>query len=322
MRHTILGPLSAESALRIRHIRSMIEKANIPPTKVDENLILGTWNIRHFGAQPRTADAKRLIAEIINCFDVIALTEVKDDLSDLRDVLAILGPYWHVVYSDYDADGAGNLERIAYVYDKRMAVFTGLAAEASPPRKKVGEDYVAEVPDWWRSPYMASFRAGNFDFVMLSAHIRYSGGVRARAAKIGQLADWVERRRQAPAQQDKDFVLVGDFNIPSRRSSAFKALTKHSLQAPRGMIGQGTNLKEDKSYDQIVHSPTREGRFTDKGGVIRFYDESHEEVFAGLSLHEFTHQLSDHLPLWIEVDTWIEGEQLDAIIRGADPEQA
>ena len=28
MRHTILGPLSAESALRIRHIRSMIEKAN------------------------------------------------------------------------------------------------------------------------------------------------------------------------------------------------------------------------------------------------------------------------------------------------------
>ena len=113
-------------------------------------------------------------------------------------------------------------------------------------------------------------------------------------------------------------MLVGDFNIPSRRSSAFKALTKHSLQAPRGMIGQGTNLREDKSYDQIVHSPTREGRFTDKGGVIRFYETTHEEVFEGLSLHEFTHQLSDHLPLWIEVDSWIEGEQLDAVIRGAD----
>ena len=141
--------------------------------------------------------------------------------------------------------------------------------------------------------------------------------MRARARKIGQLADWVEARRTAPHQADKDFVLVGDFNIPSRRSSAFKALTKHSLQAPRGMIGQGTNLKEDKAYDQIVHSPTREGRFTDRGGVIRFFEHSHEEVFPGMSLDDFTHELSDHLPLWIEIDTWIEDEQLDAVLQAA-----
>ena len=101
-----------------------------------------------------------------------------------------------------------------------------------------------------------------------------------------------------------------------------KVMVARATECSKQNAFEGTNLKEDKSYDQIVHSPTREGRFTDKGGVIRFYDESHEEVFAGLSLHEFTHQLSDHLPLWIEVDTWIEGEQLDAIIRGADPEQA
>lgn len=320
MRHTILGPLTPESARRIQHMRALIEEARIPPTKVDENLILGTWNIRLFGAKPRSTDAKRLIAEIISQFDVIALTEVRDDLSDLRDVMDVLGPYWRVVYSDFRADSAGNLERIAYVYDKRMAVFTGLAAEANPPRDKDGDDYYNRAPDWWRSPYMASFRAGNFDFVMLAAHIRYSGGVRARARKIGQLADWVEARRNAPHQADKDFVLVGDFNIPSRRSSAFKALTKHSLQAPRGMIGQATNLTGTMAYDQIVHSPTREGRFTDKGGVIALFKDSHTELFPDLTLDEFKNELSDHLPLWIEVDTWIEGEQLDAVIKGAaDP---
>lgn len=319
MRHTALGELTPESAARIRHIRDQIEKANIPASKLDENLIIGTWNVRNFGKSPRSTDAKRIIAEIIGQFDLIALTEVRDDLNDLADVLDVLGPYWRVVYSDYRSDSAGNAERIAYVYDKRMVVFTGLAAEANPPRYKEDQDYKLMHPDWWRSPYMASFRAGNFDFVMLTAHIRYSGGVRRRSKEIGALADWVETRRTARAQADKDFVVVGDFNIPSRRSSAYRALTKHSLQVPSGLLHVGgTNLKEDKAYDQIVHSPTREGRFANRGGLIRFYDQTHEELFPGLSLHEFKEEISDHYPLWIEVDSWIEDEQLDAVLQAAE----
>lgn len=316
MRHTKLGEFGPETARRIKAIRDRIDEAKIPPSCLDENMIIGTWNVRNLGKSPRLADSKRIIAEIIGQFDLVALTEVRDDLSDLDDILDVLGPYWRCVYSDYRSDAAGNRERIAYVYDKRMLVFTGLAAEADPPRYKEGDDYRLQHPDWWRSPYMASFRAGNFDFVMMTAHIRYSGGVRRRAKEIGALADWVEDRRTAKAQADKDFILVGDFNIPSRRSAAYKALTKHSLQAPAGLVNiTGTNLKEDKFYDQIVHSPTRADRFTGKGGLIRFYEESHTELFPDLSLHEFKEQISDHYPLWLSVDTWIEGEQLDAILQ-------
>ena len=32
------------------------------------------------------------------------------------------------------------------------------------------------------------------------------------------------------------------------------------------------------------------------------------------SLHGFTFELSDHLPLWNELDTWIEDEQLDTVL--------
>jgi hypothetical protein len=35
-----------------------------------------------------------------------------------------------------------------------------------------------------------------------------------------------------------------------------------------------------------------------------------------MSLRDFTYQLSDHLPLWMQVNTDIEGHQLDEIIRG------
>ena len=311
------GNVSPEIAKQIKALRGVINTAGIPPTCLDESLILGTWNIREFGKKKRSKAAIHLIAEVISQFDVLSLVELRDNLGDLKRVMDLLGSYWRVILSDYSVDNAGNRERIAYLYDSRVVRFTGLAAEADPPKEKRNGVYVNAHPDWWRSPYMASFTAGNFDFVMLTAHIRWSGGVRARAKAIGYLADWVEKRRGEPAAMDTDFIVVGDFNIPSRRSSAFKALTKHSLQVPRAMLRvRGTNLSEANTYDQIVHSPTRAERFTDKGGVIRFFEQSHEEIFPGLTEREFTYQLSDHLPLWIEADTWIEDELLNSVLSG------
>ena len=32
-------------------------------------------------------------------------------------------------------------------------------------------------------------------------------------------------------------------------------------------------------------------------------------------LRDFTYQMSDHLPLWIQLDTWIEDEQLDSVLE-------
>ncbi len=317
MRH---GNLSnkPELAKKIKKIRDRIDEARIPATKVDENLIIGTWNIREFGRKRRRQDAIHLTAEIISQFDVIALTEVRDKLGDLARVFKILGGYWGVVYSDYRTDHAGNSERIAYVYDKRVVKFTGLAAEADPPRTKNRTTGVYELDheDWWRSPYLVAFTAGNFDFVMMAVHIRWGSRVSDRARAIEHLADWIHQRRSEPGASDRDFVVVGDFNIPSRRSSTFRALTKHDLQVPSAMLRvRGTNLSQSKIYDQIVHTPTNQDRFTNKGGIIKFYKTSHRELFPDLTKEEFTYQLSDHLPLWIEMNTWIEDEQLDRVLQ-------
>ncbi len=37
---------------------------------------------------------------------------------------------------------------------------------------------------------------------------------------------------------------------------------------------------------------------------------------AGLTKAKFTYQLSDHLPLWLQLNTDIEGRRLDKIIQG------
>jgi len=79
---------------------------------------------------------------------------------------------------------------------------------------------------------------------------------------------------------------------------------------------QRCSFDKDKRYDQILHYPIYPENFTDQGGVLDFYLDDIKPLFPGLSKEEFTYQMSDHLPLWMQINTDIDGQQLDQIIRG------
>jgi endonuclease/exonuclease/phosphatase family metal-dependent hydrolase len=321
------GRISTNIARGLKVLRQRIAAAKIPSSSLDETLNLATWNIREFGKKKRRKAAIHLIAEIMGQFDLISVVELRDNVSDLQRVLEILGPYWHVVYSDYNTDAAGNRERIAYVYDKRAVAFTGLAAEADPIRKKMkvvrdGQEVREYLPKitWWRSPFMASFRAGDFDFVAITAHIRWdsSGTEASRQRALQELADWVHKRSREKHLVDKDIILMGDFNIPKVGDELFKAITSKGLRMPAALVGQrGANLARTKHYDQILHYPKHTKSFTKHAGVLDFYRGDHKPLFPGIRLDKtkFTYQLSDHLPLWAQLDTDIDDERLDQILN-------
>jgi len=313
------GKVTKEIAKGLIALRKRIDAAKIPSSKLDETLNIATWNIREFGKKRRTEAAIHYIAEILGQFDLIGIVELRDNLEDLSRVLKILGPYWRAVYSDMIPDHGGNHERVAYVYDRRAATFNGLAAEADAPRKKVGLEYLPQE-SFWRSPYMASFKSGNFDFILLTTHIRWGGSLEARQKEIAMLADWVEGKRRDKYCEDHDLIVMGDFNIPSRQDPLFKAITKHGLQIPKALLGldHGSNLEKNKRYDQILQYPNYPENFTNAGGVLDFYiDEAHiKQLFpAGMSKLDFTFQLSDHLPLWMQISTDIDGEKLEELIQ-------
>ena len=311
------GRVSKEIAKGLKELRKRIDRADIPPSNLDESINLATWNIREFGKTPRQEAAIHYIAEILNQFDFIAVTEVRDNLSDLKRVLKILGPYWKAVFSDYIRDPGGNRERVAYVYDKRAVAFTGLAAEVDAERVKDPEtgEYLPEQ-SWWRKPFMASFRAGSFDFVGLTAHIRWGSGKAARIAPLELLAKWLSIRLNEDHVVDKDFIVMGDFNIPSEDDELFAAISSKGLRIPDALRGiTGSNLAQNKRYDQILHHPRFVKCFTNHGGVLDFYADDHEALFPGMEKRDFTFQLSDHLPLWIQVKTELTDERLDQILN-------
>jgi endonuclease/exonuclease/phosphatase family metal-dependent hydrolase len=313
------GKVSKEIAAGLLALKARIDAAKIPPSKLDETLNIATWNIREFGKARRSEPAVHYIAEILGRFDLISIVELRDDLTDLGRVLKILGPYWRAVYSDAIPDDGGNRERLGFIYDKRAVTFNGLAAEASSPRAKKGTEYLSEK-SFWRSPYMASFKSGSFDFVVLTVHIRWGDSTDARRDEIEMLADWIEAKRQEKNAEDKDLIVMGDFNIASRTDALFKAITKNGLQIPKALLGaHGTSLEKDKRYDQILHYPIYADNFCNNGGELDFYvDDAHiADLFpGGMTKEKFTFQLSDHLPLWIQIHTDIEGQKLDEIVQG------
>jgi endonuclease/exonuclease/phosphatase family metal-dependent hydrolase len=323
------GDISPEIAVGLKTLQGRIKQAGTPSSKLDETINIATWNIREFGAGPRTEASLHYIAEIIGQFDLVSVVELRDDLRQLRRVLDILGPYWDVIYSDYSADPGGNHERLAFIHDTRAVTFTGLASHVVPSdrKKNAKNDYVSDI-NWWRPPYMASFRAGSFDFILVVAHIRWGGdgtaGEAERAVELTKLANWVGAKSKEKFVTDKDLVVLGDFNVPTTNGPAFKAITSTGLQIPKALRGiTGSNLAKNKRYDQLLHLPSKvfEDAFTGQGGVLDFAANAGEaglkELYNGIrgtSSKGLTYELSDHLPLWIHVNTNHDGAVLDQII--------
>lgn len=322
------GKVSPQLAKGLLALKKRINAAKIPPSKLDETINVAIWNIREFGKKPRTEAAIHYIAEILGQFDLVALVELRDALADLGKVLPILGPSWHVVYSDWIDDSGGNDERTAFLYDARAVTFNGLAAEVDAPRKKSATEYLA-TQSFWRAPYLCSFRAGNFDFLALATHTRWGDSLKGRQAELQMLADWIDVRMKSKAVEDKDLIVMGDFNIPKIKDRLFNALTSRGLRIPQVLanlkagdqaIG-GSNLGKDARYDQILHLPTLDARFSDKGGTLDFFiDDAHiKELFPteNFTRDEFSFQLSDHFPVWVQIKTDIEGQRLNQIIQNA-----
>ncbi len=315
------GRLDTDTARGLRELRKRVNKAKIPPSQIDKSINIATWNIREFGRKKRRKASLHYIAEILNKFDLIAITELRKNISELKTVMDYLGPYWDVIYSDYITDPGGNRERVAYLFDSRTVVFTGLAAEADAPRKKdrsTGE-YVSKF-SWWRKPYIASFRAGSFDFILITAHIRWGSGATARIKPLELLAEWIDKKRKDKYVIDKDIILMGDFNIPKIGDKLYKAITSKGLKTPAALLSldHGSNLAKNKRYDQILHYPSITKSFTDKAGILDFYTGGIKKLYPTNTptKAKFTYELSDHLPLWVQVDLDIEDEKLDQIIRG------
>ncbi|WP_081159774.1 endonuclease/exonuclease/phosphatase family protein [Ensifer aridi] len=103
---------------------------------------IGTWNIREFGNTTHggrdSYEPLYYMAEIISNFDIAAIQEVRDDMREFLQLRQILGPDWDYIATDVTDHGAGNSERMVFLFNRNRVRFRNIAGELTlPDGKKV-----------------------------------------------------------------------------------------------------------------------------------------------------------------------------------------
>lgn len=312
------------------------------PIKTFDNLLLATWNIREFDSAAygkRLDEVMFYIAEIVAHFDLIAVQEVRDDLEGLNRLMKILGRWWKVIFTDVTEGRPGNRERMAFVYDSRKVTFGGLAGEVVLPEVKVEGETHNLQQQLARTPFMVGFQAGWYRFILVTVHLIYGEGKadppeRVKEAEL--LSDFLAKRADNETAWSNNMVLLGDFNIFKPTNDTFRKIAAN-FYIPQELQSLPSNVPQNKHYDQIAFRSPLKQEFLDaiaagtpvRAGVFNFFKhvftEEEEAIYApSMENYELnskgeprdekgktnyyktywrTHQLSDHLPMWIEIPT-------------------
>ena len=310
-----------------------------PPRRTGK-LLLATWNLREFGKRERTDEAMLYIAEIISRFDLVAVQEVRRNLKDLYRLLDLLGDGWqHLVTDLVSYTVGGNQERLAYIFDTKRVKFRGIAGELSLKPEKLPEGGYRSFK-FARDPYIVGFRSGWFKFSLVTVHILWGKSQAenpARVKEISAVAEAVRDRSTSGYAFSDHHVLLGDFNIFKTADKTFTALTDCGFRIPETLQNAPTNALKTKHYDQIAFMTASYDRLVPNGGVetcgaFDFYSVVYQEnsrvfqrVRAAAGHPQYrsykdwrTYQMSDHLPMWVQLKTDHTEEYLDYRLRSTE----
>ncbi|GJM11316.1 MAG: hypothetical protein DHS20C11_35920 [Lysobacteraceae bacterium] len=202
-----------------------------------------------------------------------------------------------------------------------------------------------------RTPSLVSFQAGWLKLMMCTVHIYYGAAsgaaMQRRIAEIARLTKELGKRAKDEHENDSSnyFVVLGDFNIVGKDHDTMAALKANGFEIPQQIqsIPLGTNVKRDKFYDQIAYwnRGKRSGqvsRFELSGaGVFDFFkyvfrtdsidpnQTSDAATYQALNQSPMeydkwrTYQMSDHLPMWVELKTDYSNEYLGLLGNGTAP---
>jgi hypothetical protein len=242
--------------------------------------------------------------------------------------MKLLGKDWKYLMTDVTEGNAGNWERFAYIYNTKRVDFTGLAGEIVLWKELFEEN--EEDFQLKRSPYMTGFRAGWKLFALLSVHLQPDNDQESRNLRkreVELLMKALDAKKKAKTLWTENIIVLGDFNLYKNNTEIFEVFRQNDFIESNLLEGLTTNTaKTGETFDRMFFKkneyfevPTKEKNH--RGGVINIFDilytiygeykaEKIFEKYAGDDLKGEKYfkqywrkdQLSDHNPIWIEMD--------------------
>ncbi|MEM7459015.1 MAG: endonuclease/exonuclease/phosphatase family protein [Pseudomonadota bacterium] len=314
------------------------------------SLIIGSWNIKHFdGGRPRLPESFHYIAEIIDHFDICALQEVKNVWA-VEKIMDLLGPDWAYFINDSSDVGRGNHERMAYLYNTNKVRFRNLIGELTfDQRTLTGIEPVSRTP-FFASFQAGWFR---FTLCSAHIASKDEAGRPSRAEEIGLITEELAKRagkqdevyiflgdmntdnRQHAAYQKfaENGFDVPDF--PPTNSTGKKFFDLIAFTGPEdvsrrlrhGAVGFWDSVFTDaEKSDYEPFSKAMKGRtLQDPFMYWAFFDKVRDDIANGTLGPGYadwdkeysswrTDEMSDHLPVWIELETDYSDDYLDRFV--------
>lgn len=254
-----------------------------PRHPVGPTVRIATWNLRQFSESRRSLDLPT-IASIIreSKFDVVAIQEVKKNGAAVDQLLNVLGVPWRA--SSF-SDITGNHERFVFIYNGDHVTEIGTAHSIA----------TAEAVIFDRVPYQQTFRAGNFDFTLVTCHLYYGEGTegyqrRQREAQV--LAEFASDL--AARSAEKDVIVLGDFN-ETRGHENFGLFVSTGMEI---LNHEPSNLAGNEVYDSLIIEPKATREWNGVAGAVRF-----DEVNFANDDKSASTTVSDHRPVYADFVT-------------------
>ena len=204
-----------------------------------------------------------------------------------------------------------------------------------------------------RTPFLVAFQSGWFRFSLCTVHIYYgrdSGAkLKRRIAEIERLVHFFANRQDREAKdaasgaQAENYILLGDFNVVSPEHQTMTALQSHGFTVPDAISGRKVRADGDHFYDQIAVRVLDPRFRVVTGGIVDMYadvfrdTEEDRSIYAPLMPAEApeeegekkatqeglyrkwrTWQMSDHAPLWVEIETDFTDDYLERLAEAEE----
>lgn len=248
---------------------------------------IASWNIKEFSKYRAVVELKE-IANILSKFDLIAIQELRD-LTAIDRTLEILNDYDALISPEV---GRSQKERYAFLYNTTKISFTGNASVYLE----------TEEVKFIREPFIASFRAGEFDFTIFTIHVLYGDTVSDRYPEIKDLTE-VFKEIQNTDPDEQDVILMGDFNVDPRDDIYMSlrdlgALPLFDCDSEKACRRIATMISDTHLYDNMWFQGEYVKEFSGNKEIYRFdellFDNNDEWVEKAIS---------DHRPIWATFDT-------------------
>ncbi|MCD4781796.1 MAG: endonuclease/exonuclease/phosphatase family protein [Candidatus Omnitrophica bacterium] len=255
-----------------------------------EELKVCSFNIRIFSNKSRDDSELKNIAHVLKHCDITAIQELRDEKVLVRTT-KILEKFGY----DFDyiiSPSVGNKvkERYAFLYNPQLIDVV-----------EDGQLYDDVHDDFIREPYYATFKSGNFDFILVTIHLLYGRNKEERRPELIKLAQ-VYEMIQKKYPNENDIIMLGDFNF-SPDDKGWNRIKKYHTMTYLIRPPAKTTVTDTSLYDNIWFQRQYVKEYTGKSGIIKF----DENMFSNNDQRAKI-VVSDHRPVWAIFKTTLDDD--------------